>query len=1487
MFRPQLWVLVSLLLLGISISLSGIYVDNQPLALTQPDGSKPALFSSGDEYYNWVHDANNFTVLQNDKGWYVYAMLSGEKLYPTDFVVGRDNPADRGLVPGLNIPVTAMNARRQARYDQIRSIGGDRTPHSGTLNNIVIFIRFSDQAEFTQNISTYSAMFNGTTGNTMQSYFLEASYNALNISTSFYPSPSTTVLSWQDSQPRGYYSPYNATTNTIGYQDDSAATTREHTLLVNAVAGVRSGISSGLNIDADNDGYVDNVCFIIQGANDAWAELLWPHRWSLWSQSVYINNKRVYDYNFQLSDFLAGSGNGVLAHEMFHSLGSPDLYHYTSNGISPAGSWDLMCSNTNPPQHMSAYMKYRYVGWISSIPTISTAGSYTLSPLTSSSNNCYRINSPNSTSEYFVVEYRQKTGTFENSLPGSGLIFWRINSAYSGNGNASGPPDEVYLYRPNGTATVNGDTGNAYFSEESGRNLFNNYTNPNPFLNSGSTGNINIAGIGSSAGSTMTFSLSTADPLSQVNQGFESGIPTGWTNSGNANWAADNTTYFSGAYSLKSGDISSSQSTVIQSSTLNTNAGQVSFFYKISSEANYDYLKFYIDNTLKGQWSGEGNWAMVAYNVAAGSHTFKWEYMKDGSVDTGSDCAWIDHIGYPEVGFSPPQNLIASAGNYAISLSWTAPLSGSPASYKVFRNGNFLASSTALSYYDNTVANGIAYSYYVTAVYTSPAGESAASNTATATPTDQVSLTLGTGTVIGQSLPIEPYYGYTYSQSIYLQSEINQPNKLISKVAWYYNGNSTWTDALQIYMGHTALTAFANTSSWIPLSELTLVYNGNIAAPAAAGWIELTLNTPFAYNNSQNLVIAVDENTNGYHSNSDEFYLTVTPTARSLVYYNDYTNPSPAAPPTTGSYLYLKNYIPNVRLGLQDPPVYPAFGITPSALDFGINGVNTTTSRSVTVTNTGTGSLMISAINIDNSIFSLAGLPLLTHNLNAGQAFTFTVSFSPTAIQTYSANLTVTDNLSRIIHSIPLTGSAADPTITAFPWTESFDTFPPAFWNQSGGTQQWTQYAISNPANNVAKANLWSWTVPNNAVLISPPLRPALLCKLSFRWSHIYHASYPADTLKVYYSTNQTTWTPIWSLGNTAFDSADGAGNTTPGSFVTAEVSLPAGHNTTSFYIKFDAISGYGPDLFIDDVSIIPLQSIVISPSVYNYGEVAIGTSVTQNMSIQNIGGYPLTGTVNASNGFSASLSRSSSERNVISFSVPAYQTLNVPITFTPTEARTYGVYVIINNNDTAHATKLIRFSGTGYFGANLVINTPAQSVSLPFGNTENSTLTLQNTGGRALTYTISTSETTNRDAGELSSAGNRSRDVSWLSVSPVEGTININQSQVISLGINTQNTTPGLHQAILTISSNDPLQPIRQATVDINVSLNTPDVRLSNLSGNRILTWTAIPGANNYQIYRSLDNLSFELIGSTVLPQYQDSSSLIQAFYRIVAVYQ
>jgi M6 family metalloprotease-like protein len=488
---------------------------NLPVTVTQPNGVVLHCFTSGDEYFNWLHDANGYTIVQDPTtGFYTYGVLSDRLLVSSQHVAGSVDPTALGI-PRQVLPTSAQIESSFAKPSQgspLNSASIVNAPRTGTLNNIVVFIRFNDEAEFTRAKASYDSMFNSSTSgdNSMRNYFTEVSYNQLTISSSFYPTSSgSTVVSYRDSHPRSYYQPYNSVTNRLGYtggDDGYQRTIREQALLANAVNFIASQVPSSLVVDGDGDGDVDNICFIISGGPTGWDSLLWPHMWSLYSQDVTINSKWVYTYNFQLETSLDSGGVGVLCHEMFHSLGSPDLYRYDNQEVQPLYKWDLMEYDLNPPQHMTIYMKNRYGTWLSNIPTITASGTYTLNPVTSSTNNAYRINSPNSTNEYFIVEYRRRTGTFEMSLPGEGLIVYRINSTMDGQGNSSGPPDEVYVYRPDGTVTVDGNPSLANFNSAVGRTAINDSTNPSSFLSDGSAGGVNISNIGA-AGSTISFTV--------------------------------------------------------------------------------------------------------------------------------------------------------------------------------------------------------------------------------------------------------------------------------------------------------------------------------------------------------------------------------------------------------------------------------------------------------------------------------------------------------------------------------------------------------------------------------------------------------------------------------------------------------------------------------------------------------------------------------------------------------------------------------------------------------------------------------------------------------------------------------------------------------------------------------------------------------------------------------------------------------------------
>lgn len=363
----------------------------------------------------------------------------------------------------------------------------------GTINNIVIFIRFSDDtSEIAAPFSTIDSMLNDSsaTSTSMYSYFRQVSYNKLTVISHFFPAPSgNTVISYQDIYPHTYYVPYNSTIAPAGYHTNAERHSRERGLMERAVNWVNanSPVPGTLDLDMDNDGNVDNVVFIVKGGvlrdMGGYGDFFWPHMNNINDRMVYMAGKRVYNYNVMFEG--AGSmyfSSRVFCHEFFHTLGAPDLENASNNSTVPyVAWWDLMGNGSG---HMSAYMKWKYGHWIDSIPTITRPGTYTLHSLGDDSchNNCYKI-ATQDPHQWYVIEYRDSTERFETNLHGKGLLIYRIDDRYTGN---AGSGVEVYLFRPNASdANTRGNVMEAWFSGDTPRTSFTPQTNPHPWLAGG------------------------------------------------------------------------------------------------------------------------------------------------------------------------------------------------------------------------------------------------------------------------------------------------------------------------------------------------------------------------------------------------------------------------------------------------------------------------------------------------------------------------------------------------------------------------------------------------------------------------------------------------------------------------------------------------------------------------------------------------------------------------------------------------------------------------------------------------------------------------------------------------------------------------------------------------------------------------------------------------------------------------------------------
>lgn len=175
---------------------------------------------------------------------------------------------------------------------------------------------------------------------------------------------------------------------------------------------------------------------------------------------------------------------------------------------------------------------------------------------------------------------------------------------------------------------------------------------------------------------------------------------------------------------------------------------------------------------------------------------------------------------------------------------------------------------------------------------------------------------IGNGS-LNSGIPVMADHDYSYSQFLYMPHEIMFARRQIEKIAFYWNGGSEAlnTNSWDIYMGHTNDFAFQWAGGWIPLDELSQVYQGSITLPAQDMWIEIELDTPFTYNGTSNLAIAIHENQPGSDDQAGYFYNTESRSCRSI-HYTDGTSQIDPANPADGT---LKTAYPNIKMHFGDP----------------------------------------------------------------------------------------------------------------------------------------------------------------------------------------------------------------------------------------------------------------------------------------------------------------------------------------------------------------------------------------------------------------------------------------------------------------------------------------------------------------------------------------------------------------------------------------
>jgi len=172
----------------------------------------------------------------------------------------------------------------------------------------------------------------------------------------------------------------------------------------------------------------------------------------------------------------------------------------------------------------------------------------------------------------------------------------------------------------------------------------------------------------------------------------------GQQNRSNGLWFAQGRETHDEAAAAQSGSVGHNQQSVLQTTVVGP--GTLTFWWKVSSELGYDFLRFYIDTfyTPKASISGETEWQQMTFAIGPDTHTLRWAYAKDGSVSSGRDAGWVDEVVFipaPPVIEQQPTNVIAWAGD---TVTFAVTASGSPPfTYQWLKDGtNLLAANESL-----------------------------------------------------------------------------------------------------------------------------------------------------------------------------------------------------------------------------------------------------------------------------------------------------------------------------------------------------------------------------------------------------------------------------------------------------------------------------------------------------------------------------------------------------------------------------------------------------------------------------------------------------------------------------------------------------------------------------------------------------------------------------------------------------------------------
>lgn len=441
--------LLSALLLC-AVSMMAVPAHPGTVKVTQPDGTQLTLRLVGDEWLHFTTTEDGYSVVKDQRGYYVYAELQDGLLKPTAQVAhdaAMRQAAELAYVKNLKkyqapqMTEKMGNAKRKVQKRQQQTLAARRAAQYDYNNfkGLIVLVQYQDKEFSRDDFHDY-----------VYDMVNQENYTGYRKTNGQFVSCTGSVRDYFSDNSDGKFQPQFDVVGpyTVNYsQYDGGSSSAE--IIISALDQADTDVDFS-QYDGDGDGYVDLVFFILAGnganysGNDG--RLWWPHRSIIykpdsWDWMVQKDGVVLYDYasSVELAGYTSWpssiklDGIGTICHEFSHVLGLPDFYdtNYEEGGQSnDPGIWSVMSggsyeNDSHTPVGYSLYERYS-VGFIDEPQVISEEGTYTLNPLHSGLTG-FRIDSQQE-NEFFLFENRQKNDfKWDAYLPGSGMLVHRVD----------------------------------------------------------------------------------------------------------------------------------------------------------------------------------------------------------------------------------------------------------------------------------------------------------------------------------------------------------------------------------------------------------------------------------------------------------------------------------------------------------------------------------------------------------------------------------------------------------------------------------------------------------------------------------------------------------------------------------------------------------------------------------------------------------------------------------------------------------------------------------------------------------------------------------------------------------------------------------------------------------------------------------------------------------------------------------------------------